>query len=191
MKTSNVVKTLAVALLVGLSPMSYASTVYDTVTTSFNLDLGFNNRVDYVGTVDTGGVDTWTVNLTGPAGLVVDITTGQDVGYAADTATAVSLLRNITYVGLYDGATLLGGASAVYSYDLLTHTLSSTANFAIATLVPTGTYTLKILGDATTAYSGTISAVPLPGAALLFGSVLLGAGALRRKQAKAGEMAAA
>jgi hypothetical protein len=45
-----------------------------------------------------------------------------------------------------------------------------------------GTYSLKIYGDDGAAYSGTISAVPLPAAAWLFGSALLGLGAMRRKQ---------
>jgi hypothetical protein len=55
-----------------------------------------------------------------------------------------------------------------------------------------GEYVLKMSTDGAKGSNSQISAVPLPAAAWLFGSALLGLGALRRKQ-KAGnsEMAAA
>jgi len=64
------------------------------------------------------------------------------------------------------------------------------AQTAVFRALSAGTYFLKLSfanGDATAYGASTqVSAVPLPGAALLFGSALMGLGALRRKQ-KAGE----
>jgi hypothetical protein len=145
-----------------------------------------------------GGIDSWTINLLGPAGLTVDITTSQDTGAInpQDVGTAIASLKNITRVDLLDSSNnVVGGANAVYSlanFGTLS-TLTSFVNFSIGTLLLPGAYTLKIYGDDGAAYSGTISAVPLPAAAWLFGSALLGLGAMRRKQ-KAGagsELAAA
>ena len=62
-------------------------------------------------------------------------------------------------------------------------------------LVPGSQYVLALSSADSNAFgvSTQVSAVPLPGAALLFGSALMGFGALRRKQKSAGksEMAAA
>ena len=198
MKISSTLKTLLAGMILGFSAIASASTYYDNVTTSFNLGVGAGAAENYVGVVDTGGIDMWTINLLGPAGLTVDITTSQDTGEInpQDVGTAVAMLDNISHVDLLDSSNnVLGGADAVYSlanFGSLS-TLTSFVNFSVGTLLMPGTYYLKIYGDDGAAYSGTISAVPLPAAALLFGSVLLGAGALRRKLATGEklEMAAA
>jgi hypothetical protein len=194
---SSIRTALAVGALALASSQAFASTYYDNVTTSFNLGVGAGLQENYVGVVNVGGFDTWTINLLAPAGLTVDITTSQDTGEVNpyNVANAIALLDNITHVDLLDGSNnIVGGADAVYSlanFGQLS-TLTSFVNFSVGTLLLPGAYTLKIYGDDGAAYSGTISAVPLPAAAWLFGSALLGLGALRRKQ-KAGnsEMALA
>lgn len=187
---------LRAALVLGAlalaSTQASASTYYDNMTTSFS--LGTSSPANYVGAVNSGGIDLWTINLTHAAGLTVDITTSQDTGFVnpQDIPTAVGLLDNITRVELLDSSnTVLGGANAVYSlanFGSLS-TLTSFVNFSIGSLLMPGAYTLKIYGDDGAAYSGTVSAVPLPAAAWLFGSALMGFGALRRKQKS--ELAAA
>lgn len=141
--------------------------------------------VDYTGNTGHGGLETWNVNLTRPEALTIDITTAQDSSahVYGDVASAAAVLRNITKVELWDSTQSLGGAAATLDLQNSGRTLASTVSFSISKLLSPGTYYLKIFGDANTAYSGTISAVPLPGAALLFGSALMGIGALRRKQA--------
>ena len=187
---SSIRTALAVGALALASSQAFASTYYDNVTTSFNLGVGAGLQENYVGAVNVGGFDTWTINLLAPAGLTVDITTSQDTGEVNpyNVASAIALLKNISHVDLLDGSNnIVGGADAVYSlanFGQLS-TLTSFVNFSVGTLLLPGAYTLKIYGDDGAAYSGTISAVPLPAAAWLFGSALLGLGALRRKQ-KAG-----
>lgn len=187
--------TFRAALVLGAlslaSSQAFASTYYDNVSTTFNLGVGAGLQENYLGNVNVGGVDSWTINLLAPAGLTVDITTSQDTGVVnpQDLSTAIATLANITRVDLLDGANnVVGGANAIYSLANFGElsTLTSFVNFSVASLLLPGAYTLKIYGDDGAAYSGTISAVPLPAAAWLFGSALLGAGALRRKQ-KSGE----
>ena len=193
---SSIRAALAVGALALASSQAFASTYYDNVTTSFNLGVGAGLQENYVGNVDVGGLDTWAISLLAPAGLTVDITTSQDTGVInpQDLATAIAQLDNITHVDLVDGSNnIVGGANAVYSLTNFggLSTLTSFVNFSVGTLLMPGTYYLKISGDDGAAYSGTISAVPLPAAAWLFGSALLGLGALRRKQKANAEMAVA
>jgi hypothetical protein len=185
-KVSKLMKLLAGCALVGFSVPSMASTVYDNTTTTFS--IAPTNSQNYAGTIDGVGFDLWTINLTRTAGLMVDVTTAQDTGLInpQDMATALSTLDNITHVDLLDGSmNILGGADAVYSlinYPGGTSSLTSSVFFSVAQQLMPGTYYLKVLGDVGTAYSGTVSAVPLPGAALLFGTALLGAGVIGRKK---------
>jgi hypothetical protein len=63
---------------------------------------------------------------------------------------------------------------------------SSPSPWHLTSIALPGEYVLKMSTDGAKASNSQVSAVPLPAAALLFGSALLGLGALRRKQ-KAGE----
>lgn len=80
--------------------------------------------------------------------------------------------------------TLKSGASEVATWTM-DNDLSTLAKDIFQISLAGGVYTLDIVGAARSAVT-EVSAVPLPAAALLFGSSLLGAGALRRKQ-KAGK----
>lgn len=80
--------------------------------------------------------------------------------------------------------TNLDGYSATYSVAGQTP-FTLLEGQSLSNLLTAGTYAFRItLPAGASLFSATteISAVPLPGAALLFGSALLGAGALRRKK---------
>lgn len=185
MKLTTSLKTLAACVALGCSMAASASTVYDTVSTTFS--IAPTNTQAYVGTVDAAGFDMWNINLTAASGLVINLTTAQDNGPvpAFTQASAISTLKNITSVELFDSAmTSLGTAAATYTLNGTASyaSLGSSVYFSLANAFLPGVYHLKISGDSGTAYSGSVSAVPLPGAALLFGSALMGLGALRRKK---------
>lgn len=99
-------------------------------------------------------------------------------------------LKKVTYSIFHDSDLRTGFVNAtgpaVATADL---TDTNTIPPFFRALLSTGQYVLNISMDGATRFSETeISAVPLPGAALLFGSALFGAGALRRKK-RAEEMA--
>ena len=111
------------------------------------------------------------------------LTTAFDTSYqvAAGVQTNLSLWK-LSSGSIYDflkNGTFLGVGPS-----------SNANNWTVGALLNPGTYLLRLDAPVGTNYSGTVSAVPLPAAALLFGSTLLGAGALRRKQ-NAIDMAAA
>jgi hypothetical protein len=170
MKSS--LKTLiAVGALALAATQASASTYTDTTTNAFDVKIG--TEENYIGTVDAGGVDTWYVTLLGPAGLTISNTTSQD---------NLPPIQVLGKAELWQGTTFISSAMATVAPVGTQGAMESSIYMEIANLLLPTTYTLKIFGDAGAAYSGTVSAVPLPGAALLFGSALLGMAGLRRKQ---------
>jgi len=112
--------------------------------------------------------DNWLVNV-GPSG-----------SHGLTTAASVTFSSGTTSMSLYNWTgevlgSLIGTVSAAVQPGSLT----------LAAVLDAGSYVLQIAGPEGTGYGGAVSAVPLPGAALLFGSALLGAGALRRKKSAA------
>lgn len=107
----------------------------------------------------------------------------QDVNLLNGTGLRIDLIgttlpgKTVTY-SLYDDdhATALG-----QSFTLNDLSAPMTGWF---TGLVAGLYSLKVVLSGASAYSATasVSAVPLPGALVLFGSALLGAGALRRRK---------
>ena len=79
-----------------------------------------------------------------------------------------------------------------FSFTDATYSAASPSSWHYTSIALAGEYVLKIATDGANSSTSQISAVPLPAAAWLFGSAVLGFGALRRKQ-KAGnsEMAVA
>ncbi len=161
----------ASASTVNLSAVGQVKTVSDTL--QINSDpLTFANpgwmQVNVSGNV-TGAV--FNLNDTASDGYTVNYQL-----YAADQATALGAGWSFTDIGT---------------------AAQNLAQAGVYRALSAGTYFVGITfadGDANAFHAITqVSAVPLPGAALLFGSALMGLGALRRKQ-KAGvasEMAAA
>ena len=194
MKISSTLKMLLAGIIIGVSSLSSASPIHDT--TPF-FSIAPTNTQDYTGVVNGSGFDLWTISLTAPAGLIVNLTNGTGNGPVTGAFTptnAATQLNNITGAALFDSsAVLLGSGSATYTLagSPVWASLGSETFFSVAQALNAGTYYLKIYGDAGTVYSGSVSAIPLPAAAWLFGSALLGLGALRRKQKANSEMALA
>lgn len=90
-----------------------------------------------------------------------------------------------------DGSTGISLGSLLQSWSFTD--LPSTASGGATTfLLGAGSqYVLKMSTDGAYSSSTAISAVPLPGAALLFGTALLGAGFSRRRKAASDKLAAA
>ena len=78
-----------------------------------------------------------------------------------------------------------------FSFTDATFSSSNPSAWWLTSIATPGEYVLKISTNGASSSTSEVSAIPLPAAAWLFGSALLGLGALRRKQ-KAGnsEMAA-
>ena len=100
----------------------------------------------------------------------------------------------VTYKVWTDGTTGVGSSFGTlldtFSFTDATYSGTSPSPWHY-TVLGNGEFLLEISTDGALASSSQISAVPLPAAAWLFGSALLGFGALRRKQkASNSEMAA-
>lgn len=177
MKLSNQLKVLLGGAILAASVGAQADTYNpsDMVLTLSNNGPQINyftsaaglDSLNLYGSVAGDGFDRWKIDLTTSGNFVVNGTTGQDTTLPYAVLTGATL-RDSAFNALTSvSASALGGLSG----------LSLISGNLIA-----GTYYLDIFGDAGLGYSGSISAVPLPAAAWLFGSALLGMGALRRKQ---------
>ncbi|RFA29354.1 hypothetical protein CAI21_09800 [Alkalilimnicola ehrlichii] len=135
-----------------------------------NIDLGIGgDSVNFAGKLNDGTTDYWLLNVAGSQGTATNYTTTYNTAGAAvdlfhwDSST--NELGSLIASGVETGA---GGGGAV--------------EFTLQAFLAAGSYVLRITGDQGTSYAGTVSAVPLPGAAILFASALFGAGVLGRRR---------
>jgi hypothetical protein len=158
-----------------------ASTVPTTMTFSLGMGETFkytNTSLDSVnypllsGDVAENGFDRWVINLTDDASLLLNFVTGQDTTQPYDQLDKAVL------------STSTGDALATQLAVISNGGITSTILMSYSNLLA-GSYFLDIYGDAGMSYSASVSAVPLPAAAWLFGSAAMGllGFARRRKQA--------
>lgn len=76
----------------------------------------------------------------------------------------------------------LGSLVDSFSFTDATFSLNSPSSWHLTSIALAGEYVLRMSTDGANSTTSQISAVPLPAAAWLFGSALLGFGAMRRKQ---------
>lgn len=92
----------------------------------------------------------------------------------------------VTYEIYKDGTSgagySLGALVDSFTFTDATFSAASPSAWHLTSIALAGEYVLRIATDGASSSTSQISAVPLPAAAWLFGSALLGFGALRRKQ---------
>lgn len=165
----NYTKSLLAALLIGAAPVTVAATLpaFDAGNT-INIGIGGGSE-NYNGKIESDGADYWLVNISGSQGTTTNYTTtynssGDGVALYNWDSSMPSALGSQIATGV--GVPGPGGAM----------------NFTLSAFLTAGSYILEVTGVNGSTYAGTISAVPLPGAAFLFGSALLGAGVVGRKK---------
>ena len=168
---SSIRAALAVGALALASSQAFASTVNVTngmtpvVVNTFSLPTFDPREFELnVGPAGSGSINTiFTLLDTDPEQMNVSYSVYADTNAALNSWTTGALIDSWTV------ADLLGNGTTAHLTALLANTQ----------------YVLSIATNGAYSSSTQISAVPLPAAAWLFGSALLGLGALRRKQ-KAG-----
>lgn len=167
----NYTKALFAALLIGAAPVTVAATLptFDASNT-INVSIG-GGAVNYSGDIVSGGADYKLINIHGSQGTAANYTTT----YNTDSESIALYNWDESAPGVL--GTLIATGTVNW-----TDPVSGAIQFALSAFLTAGSYVLAITGNNGTSYSGTISAVPLPGAALLFGSALLGAGVVGRKK---------
>lgn len=159
-------KGMLAALLLVATPAAMASTL-PTLDYTVNVGIGGGPQF-FGGTINEGQDNVW-VNLSGSEGtLTAEVTgyvgTGMSLFSWDGGASVGTLIAN----AVHTGTTALGGEV-----------------FSLSSFLAAGSYLLQVYGDNGTVYAGTVSAVPLPGAAILFATALLGAGVVGRKKKQA------
>ena len=122
------------------------------------------------------------LNVTATAMLTRLIDTSPDAAPLPSWKVSYDLYKDGTAGAGYS----LGALVDSFSFTDATFSSSNPSAWWLTNIATTGEYVLKISTDGASSSTSQVSAVPLPAAAWLFGSALLGAGALRRKQ-KSGE----
>ena len=165
----NKLKGLLVALALCFAPAVMAVTV-DAADFDGTVNVAVGGASDnFGGTIDASGWDYLWVNIAG---------TGSSTATSA-IFTGGNAMQLFTYTDNLNGTYDLNWlASAIALADLP----NEGKVFTLTAFLAAGTYVLGLSGAAGSTYAGAISAVPLPGAALLFGSALFGAGMIGRKK---------
>ena len=176
----NKLKTLLIAGLLSLTSVSFASTY--TEYAAYGNEIGD----DLVGKIGLAHGDT--VTFDGSLATITD----DNVRNAS-----TSVFWDLEILGGSDAYTF-GWANNVIDqynnsdlvttfYENLEGTWTAFATFTESTFglgLAAGKYQFQLSGLETTGYSGSISAVPVPAAGILFASALLGAGAFGRRKKK-------
>ena len=164
----------ASASIVSPVGMSMTLALGDTALyTQDNLD-GFAAAQKF-GSGSGDGLDRWEVILTSAStDLLANFIVSTDSAAPIKLVTSAELWNAAHTVMITSAAAVTGSNSSITQFSALN--------------LLAGTYYIDVLGTTGAGYQGDVSAmsaIPLPAAAWLFGSALLGFGALRRKQ-KAG-----
>ena len=168
MKLRNLVATAALAGAMLAPTASMATSI--TPGTDLLLPVGPGNQISFAGYLDDviGGLGY------GAVSFVLDGTAGKTVGSAVSISAPCSLYN--IQVNLFEDTDENDmwdvGTDLLIATGSPVTPLSSTVT--AFNLVSGTKYFLGITGTARAAYAGEISAVPLPAAAWLFGSALLG-----------------
>ncbi len=170
-------KGLMSALLLVVAPASMAATVADEIVLG-NGDMAIFSSTPFA----ADDLTVWVpIHFTSDGG-----------GFSVSTASSVPV--NMASMTLYTSdSTYSGTFTEVASGAFVeTSTVGGVTYFqwALNTFLTQGYYILQLVGTGAGSVHGTISAVPLPGAAVLFGTALLGAGVVRRRKAAARQLEA-
>lgn len=173
-------RVLAMVGLLGLSMNSWASSV----------TLGSLGHIE----LTPGFSENFTGNFGGESAVYFDLTSATDLGVEAGFFSFAGFPPNDLTVSIFQLAELIDP-----EIDVLAATDTPASLVPGATLVATGTsfvsaaltpgllyfLQLDLIEPTDTNFSGTVSAVPVPAAGILFASALFGAGLLGRRKKKA------
>lgn len=165
----NKLKGLLVALALCVAPASMAS-VLPAFDGELTVGVGNTNEF-FAGYVNADeAFDYWKINIEG----------------TGTTTAAAAIFGGVGEMHLFNwdsGTNTLGSLIASAVQAVLPPELGGGLGYSLSAFLNSGSYVLQIAGVAGgSSYAGQISAVPLPGAALLFGSALFGAGMIGRKK---------
>ena len=187
----NKLKALLIAGLLSLTSVSFATTVSYSDDWNAAASATFINQTFTVVDNDTlagtinlendGTAATFFGNLDGTQGGGATTTAWYDINLGSgvnDLVTFGFVQNNAQVDDLLFSFFKSDGSSLGAAYEDLM------GNFTL-TLAGNSSYKLKLAGSEGFTYNGSISAVPVPAAGILFASALFGAGALGRRKKKA------